>query len=572
MTRRSGRAGSPENPIGSRSTTSEESSSREHRAEREPSVIESADATLSTKEGNSVNEDRLINDPDNGFFAVIDGMGGHFGGAEAAQTVHDYLSLSPDRPRFVADDISDPDVITDKLHAIFTSASRAVCEQYPGAGAVGVIAQTVDTNLGKKLVAGWVGDSRLYYFSRSPDARTFSCFVSADNFNYHLGDTARERHLADQNILASVNNEGEIRAQVSDARKAGFLTYAFEHRNEVCDYMGDLPNAISFDYTVLDVEKDDLVLLFSDGVHDNLKDSEIREIVAQYYDRPVTEIVQAITEATKNRSYDGASGRRKKDDITVVAFRLNQSDHGHSENTPPGGPSAPSPILSAPRPILSERDLPQSSTAPEQLDLSLINSPRADLVEKRSALQKFGITESDIAAIQKRIRSGIVPHIAIESYVTFSAFNVFMPLTRSITVRGSKKEKAISLLNDYFDSYKTYAETQQDLARSLWGKAETDNLSSAELVLRKAKIFEEIIVNEHQRVLEQSKEQLPVRERTIVGALVDWWRGLPIGERILINTIIATGVFAALSPGIGVAGGIAYGVSRFARGFVSASI
>jgi serine/threonine protein phosphatase PrpC len=609
MTRRSRRGGEGVDSSFAEPHTSSPASV-EGNVEHEPFIIESAHRTVSTKGNGTRNEDCFVDNPDNGFFAVIDGMGGYENGKEAAEVVRDYLNTSPDRPRFTAEDVSDFDVVANKFRTMFTAADSAVHGQYPGAGAVGVVAEVVDTDSGKKLIAGWVGDSRLYYFFRKPSG-DISYFVSTDNFDYRKGSSERQQYLDDQRILSSVRDQQEIFDKfASDQVRAFQLAAAFKNRNEVHDYFGHSSDSISFDYGIVDIKAGDVALLFSDGVHDNLMDWEIGEIVQKNYEKSVDDIIGIIVNAAAERS-QSSMGRKKRDDITAVGFRLPPDDQEQTNDLDPVDPlslseddsspdipqlneSLPGPgeedslaylvpeqsgdssLSGASEPIIDDSHIsefrPNQSETPEQFNLTGIDALRTALIEKRSALHEFGITESDIAAIQKRIHSGIAPVAAINTYLDFSAFNVFMPLTRSVTIRGAKKQEASSLLRQYFDSYEKYTDAKDDRARSLWQQTEARNLLPNELALRRAEIFEELVVNEHQKLLKQSTEQLPIRDRNIIGSLFDWWRGLSLWKRTLINTAIATGVFAALSPGIGTAGIIAYGASRGARGLASTFI
>ncbi len=608
MTRRSGRGGEGVDSSFAQPHTSSPASV-EGNVEHESFTIESAHRTVSTKGNGTHNEDCFVDNPEKGFFAVIDGIGGYENGKEAAEVVRDYLNTSPDRPRFTAEDVSDFDVVANKFRTIFTTADRAVQNQYPGAGAVGVVAEVVATDLGKKLIAGWIGDSRLYYFFRKPSG-DISYFVSTDNFDYRKGNSERHQYLDDQRILSSVRDQQEIFDKfASDQARAHHLAAAFNNRNEVHDYFGHSSDSISFDYGIVDIKAGDVALLFSDGVHDNLMDWEIGEIVQKNYEKSVDDIIQIIVNAAAERS-QSSMGRRKRDDITAVGFRLPPDDQEQTNNLDPVSPLSlseddsspdtyrlneglPGPgeedslaylapesvnnsLLGASEPIINDSHIsefrPNQPETPEQFNLTDIDALRTTLIEKRSALHEFGITESDIAAIQKRIHSGVGPVAAINTYLDFSAFNVFMPLTRSVTIRGAKKQEASSLLRQYFDSYEKYTDAKDDRARSLWQQTEARNLLPNELALRRAEIFEELVVNEHRKLLEQSKERLPIRERNIIGSLFDWWRGLSLWKRTLINTAIATGVFAALSPGIGTAGIIAYGASRGARGLASTFI
>jgi serine/threonine protein phosphatase PrpC len=105
----------------------------------------------------ALNEDRFLDRPQAGLFAVIDGMGGHRGGDEAAQSVVDALRQLGTAP----EDVSAARVIDALTRANTVIHERNVATgQHAGAT---VVAAHVD---GDTVDLAWVGDSRCYHIGR----------------------------------------------------------------------------------------------------------------------------------------------------------------------------------------------------------------------------------------------------------------------------------------------------------------------------------------------------------------------------------------------------------------------
>ncbi|KQN22084.1 MULTISPECIES: PP2C family protein-serine/threonine phosphatase [unclassified Sphingomonas] len=97
----------------------------------------------------SVNEDRLLDRADRGLWAVVDGMGGHSGGAAAAETVVDVLQALADDPA---------PINAAAVRAAVSHANRAIYDVHATSGATIVIALIE----GSEATIFWAGDSRAY--------------------------------------------------------------------------------------------------------------------------------------------------------------------------------------------------------------------------------------------------------------------------------------------------------------------------------------------------------------------------------------------------------------------------
>ena len=103
-----------------------------------------------------INEDAVLSRPDDGFWAVADGMGGHAAGDVASNAIVHALT-STHRPSGFADFI---DKVEDTLIDV-NSQLRAYSRDQLGGRTVGstVVAMVLDAQVGCCL---WAGDSRLY--------------------------------------------------------------------------------------------------------------------------------------------------------------------------------------------------------------------------------------------------------------------------------------------------------------------------------------------------------------------------------------------------------------------------
>jgi len=103
----------------------------------------------------AVNEDRLLAQPDCGFWAVADGMGGHAGGeAAAARLIASLELVQHDRPGFVR--------LSNVTRAV-EDANAALFEQAKTQGVSGATLVSLMVHDGHYACL-WAGDSRAYRF------------------------------------------------------------------------------------------------------------------------------------------------------------------------------------------------------------------------------------------------------------------------------------------------------------------------------------------------------------------------------------------------------------------------
>ena len=101
----------------------------------------------------SVNEDRLLDRPDCGLWAVADGMGGHQGGDVAATLAVRALDDMANAGKLTADDVA----------SALADVNRRIIEQFSGNGSSGCTVAGILAGAGGATVF-WIGDSRVYRY------------------------------------------------------------------------------------------------------------------------------------------------------------------------------------------------------------------------------------------------------------------------------------------------------------------------------------------------------------------------------------------------------------------------
>jgi len=241
------------------------------------------------------NEDSFVLDPEAGVAAVFDGMGGAAGGdlisSAAAGALREQLSFVPPR-----DDLR---ARLEWLRDAVALAAREAAAARPSlsSGTTGIVACFAEDHL---LFAG-AGDSRAYLL-RDGELRQLSRDDDAwpDDEKH---DRARE--LCDQALSAS---------ELKDVARFMFATRNRIGR-DLCMLAGERPRVDG-----IELAPGDIVILTSDGVHDNLARDEIAAIAREHAD-DTRALVRALNTAARERADDEDHLRAKDDDITALALR-----------------------------------------------------------------------------------------------------------------------------------------------------------------------------------------------------------------------------------------------------------
>lgn len=263
------------------------------------------------------NEDRFHYDPNRGIFLVVDGVGGHAAGEQAADTAVTMLRARLERETGPVDDRI-REAITIANNEIHRRASLR--PEWKGMGCVLTVA-VVDNG---GVTVGHVGDTRLYKLRRGEIVK-----VTRDH---------------------SPVGEREDANQLSEAQ-------AMRHprRNEVYRDVGAEPHETTdpefIDILKVPFEPDAALLLCSDGLTDTVSSTAIGRVVEEYAGHPY-EVVRALIDAAN----DGGG----KDNVTVV-YVEGQQFAGTVSVARPAVPTPPSRTSSAETPPVFTEPIPHRS-------------------------------------------------------------------------------------------------------------------------------------------------------------------------------------------------------------------
>jgi PPM family protein phosphatase len=256
-------------------------------------------ATLCAARHPDVNEDRVLCDPGNGVAAVFDGIGGQAGGELAARAACGAMAMALDhlparedlegRRSWLA-------AAVQSGHAAI-SLSKRLHGDFAGQGTTAVaVVLTCD-----KALTMCVGDSRVYR------VRSGQLSLIADEHE----DSVPRPAMAD--ALDRVASAEDFEGAPKD------LPWAFTYRNIVSTELGsDTVTATVHEH---DVVPGDLILVVSDGVHDNLAHQEIESVVAECEGRAPQTLATALVARAHQRSQDRGHLRSKDDDVTCAVLQ-----------------------------------------------------------------------------------------------------------------------------------------------------------------------------------------------------------------------------------------------------------
>jgi serine/threonine protein phosphatase PrpC len=233
-------------------------------------------ATLCAARHPDVNEDRVLCDPVEGVAAVFDGIGGQAGGELAARAACGAMAMAlnhlPQR--------DDVDGRRRWLAGAVESGHAAI-------------------SLSKRLHGDF--DSRAY---RVHDGQLE---LIADEHE----DTVPRPAMAD--ALDRVASAEDFEGAPKD------LPWAFTYRNIVSAELGS--DVVKQTDREPHVAPGDLILLVSDGVHDNLAHQEIEAVLADCAGRPPQALASALVARAHGRSQERGHLRSKDDDVTCAVLQ-----------------------------------------------------------------------------------------------------------------------------------------------------------------------------------------------------------------------------------------------------------
>ncbi len=255
-------------------------------------------ATLCAARHPHSNEDRVLCDPAKGVAAVFDGIGGEAGGELAARAACGAMAMALDqvparedvegRRRWLA-------LAVQSGHAAI-GLSKRLNGDCAGQGTT-AIAAVLTTH---SVLTTCVGDSRAY---RVRDGELESI---ADEHE----DIVPRPEVAD--ALDRLSSTKDFDGAPKD------LSWAFTYRNIVSAELGS--DAVHPTVREHDLAPGDLILVVSDGVHDNLAHQEMESVVAGCAGQAPQAFATALVARARERSQDHGHLRSKDDDVTCAVL------------------------------------------------------------------------------------------------------------------------------------------------------------------------------------------------------------------------------------------------------------
>ena len=256
-------------------------------------------ATLCAGRHPDSNEDRVLCDPVSGVAAVFDGVGGEAGGELAARAACGAMAMALDylppygdlegRRAWLASAI--------KAGHAAISMSKRLNGDFEGQGTT-AIAAVLTTD---KVLTTCVGDSRAYR------VRGGGLELIADE----------HEDLVPRPAMADALDRIESVADFENAPKD--LSWAFSYRNIISAELGSSETRPTVREHPL--EPGDLILVVSDGVHDNLAHQEIEEVVRDCEGSSPQALASALVARAHQRSQDRTHLRSKDDDVSCAVLK-----------------------------------------------------------------------------------------------------------------------------------------------------------------------------------------------------------------------------------------------------------
>lgn len=288
------------------------------------------------------NQDAFLVDHKNGLFGVFDGIGGEAAGDRASQIVRDYV-----QSRVGEFEGLDAEAVASVMADIMNKTAKelhAAEQADPALKGMGTTLTLIKI-VGNEVVIGQAGDSRVY--GKTAEGRLRSLTLDSneamDDVLKQFGEdvafvfqqTVDELDRASDWIAFKQKTDSELKAldfsedeiKIFRDKQSDFeslIPLYFLGRNVISAWAGSGGKVDIYD---LSVEKE--LLLTSDGIHDNLKKSEIRLILTGQYDKlqdselrdglkGIANPTEALTAAAQIRSKQKGNKRAKPDDMTAL--------------------------------------------------------------------------------------------------------------------------------------------------------------------------------------------------------------------------------------------------------------
>lgn len=186
------------------------------------------------------NEDRYVDRPSLGLWAVADGAGGHQAGEVASGMLADTLNAIPEG-------INAPELLQEVRNRV-TGAHIALCEEAARRGPRTVIASTIVVLIARD--------------------RHFACLWAGDSRIYLLRDGALSQLTRDHSLVQELVESGAIKPEDAEGHP---------HANIITRAVGAEAEMFELDKVMGSLHPGDVFLLCSDGLTHLVTDEEIAE-------------------------------------------------------------------------------------------------------------------------------------------------------------------------------------------------------------------------------------------------------------------------------------------------------
>jgi protein phosphatase len=244
------------------------------------------------------NQDKFIVDTKNNMYAVFDGVGGFSSGEIAAETAKNYVAQR-------AGDIgTDEDIhaVDRYLRQLFTGANERILAFSSEAATTAVLAKIHEINGELHASIAHVGDSRAYLLR---DGLLKALTTDHTPFRHDMGTgeaILQQERLADTDSLNALSDE-----DIAAFRDRRFIGASLGRSGEV-----------RADVKHFSVNRGDVIILTSDGVHDNLTTQEMQRMLVNARSENYAEL---LIHAARERSRQPHL-RAKMDDMTAVVVSI----------------------------------------------------------------------------------------------------------------------------------------------------------------------------------------------------------------------------------------------------------
>ncbi len=303
----------------------------ELRHEQERTWINAGEPSITglVEEGRSerkdICEDEKINDPDSGLLMVADGVSlsaGSFASQETARIVQEELGQKLDEqlariansetiPREKKPSLIDS-LIRSEIKAALVEANARIRTRAKTDRNIGRASTTVSVSKIKKMPDGShrlyvanVGDSRIYLMRQGRLVR----LTQDDNY---ISASLKEGRITQEQA-----NQLEEASSIDELPDA--LRFLFKHRHRLTRAIGELEDE-DINVRAVRVYPDDRLLLTSDGVTDQIRETNLATVLASHEeDRAAERQIQGMADEIALR---GTDPRAKADDISAVVATI----------------------------------------------------------------------------------------------------------------------------------------------------------------------------------------------------------------------------------------------------------